>query len=594
MMLMTETLPNGQHWCLLPALRGRSEELFGPQGLRLEEWLRSGQATVVKQAPHRTIYRVLLPDLDLFIKHYPLQDARSWLRGLLRPAKARGEFERALAVAARGVPTIEPLAVGEAPTRPGASFLVTRTLPDVTPLNLFLERTFGTLSADDQVRLRQALAEALGRLLAAMHDGGVTHLDLHPGNLLLRRGPAGEPFLTLIDLHAVRLGGALSERARRANLALLDRWFMLRAERTDRLRCWRAYEAARVGGPRSDGPRAVAAAVLASNAALWRQRERRCLEGNRYFRPVQGPGVRGHIVADLDPTLVARFLADPDAPFAWPGARVLKHSASSTVVELEVPWAGELRRVIYKRFTATAWSDPLAALVRPTAALRSFVLGHGLRARGLPTPRTLGVWHRRRWGLTGAGYLLTDKVPDAVDLAAHVAALPATAQGRAAVGSLIDQTARLVGLLHERGLSHRDLKASNLLVSPAPWSAALPERPETGGGWRVQGGEKIRTRLYPPPSTLRPPPDQVWFIDLVGVARHGEVGRERRLRDLARLAVSFRGHPAVTNGDRLRFLLVYLRVGLGGALDWKGWWRDVANRVTAKVARNLRRGRVLG
>jgi hypothetical protein len=323
--------------------------------------------------------------------------------------------------------------------------------------------------------------------------------------------------------------------------------------------------------------RAAAAAVLASNAALWRQRDRRCLEGNRYFRPVAASGVQGHVVADFDAELAGRFLADPDAPFSWPRARVLKHSASSTVAELEITWAGESRRVIYKRFSATAWSDPLAALVRPTAALRSFVLGHGLRARGLPSPRPLGVWQRRTCGLTGAGYLLLDKVPDAVDLGVCVANLATHPDGRVRCAALRDQVARLVGLLHERGLSHRDLKAPNLLVSPALWSATLPERPEAA-----------------PPMTAGSTPSQVWFIDLVGLARHGNVGRTQRVRDLARLAVSFLRHPAITNGDRLRFLLVYLRVGLGGAIDWKSWWREIAARVMAKVERNRRLGRVLG
>ena len=577
MTLLTQATSDGQRWCLRPALRERSDELLGPAGLRLEEWLQDGRATVLKKAPHRTIYRVLLPDLDLFVKHYPLQDARSWLRGLFRPAKARGEYDRALAVAARGVPTIEPLALGEALTRPGASYFVTRTLTEVTPLNVYLERTFKTLHEDEQVRFRQALAVALGRLLAVMHDGGVTHLDLHPGNLLLRRGQAGEPLLTLIDLHAVRLGRPLSEGARRANLALLDRWFMMRAERTDRLRCWQAYEAARGGSARRTSPGKAAAAVLASNEALWRQRERRCLEGNRYFRPVALSGVQGHVVADFDADLVMRFLADPDAPFSWPGARILKHSASSTVAELAVSWGGEVRQLIYKRFAATAWSDPLAALVRPTAALRSFVLGHGLRARGLPTPRPLGVWQRRTCGLTGTGYLLAEKVPEAVDLGAHITGLAAQTDGRARIVALRDQVARLVGLLHERGLSHRDLKAPNLLVSPAPWSASLPERPEAA-----------------PPTAAGSTPNQIWFIDLVGLARLGKVGRTRRVRDLTRLAVSFLGHPAITNGDRLRFLLIYLRAGLGGSVDWKGWWREIAQGVTAKVARNLKRGRVLG
>src|SRR5690349_17515735 len=115
-------------WEVVPAYRDR---LLGPDGLRLDEWRQTGQAQVVKHGPHRTVYRVTLPGLDCYLKHYRMQDTRAWLRELVRPSKARMEHERALEVAARQVPTIEPLALGECRRGPSESFLVTRTLPDV-------------------------------------------------------------------------------------------------------------------------------------------------------------------------------------------------------------------------------------------------------------------------------------------------------------------------------------------------------------------------------------------------------------------------------------------------------------------------------
>jgi len=573
-----------QRWRVHPELTtadGTACVLLGPNGLRLAEWLADGTAQVAKQAPHRAIYRVRLPGLDLFLKEYPRHGGKSWLRRLLRGNKAVGEYDRALAVAARGVPTVEPLAVGETVEGRGADYLVTRTLPDVRPLNAFLESTLPTLPPERQTCLRQRLARRLGELLARMHDGGVRHDDLHPGNLLLRLD-GDEPTLYLVDLHAVRLGAPLGEAARRDNLAVLNRWFALRAGRTDRLRFWHAYDAARrqpLGARRvTAAARAIEEATLSSNLRFWAQRDRHCLGDNRYFRRARAPGVTGHVVGDFDAALLERFLADPDAAFGWPNVRVLKHSRSSTVAALEVGWNGARRRVIYKRFAVTRRSDPWAALLRPTAALRSFVLGHGLRRRGLPTPRPLGVWHRRRYGLSWEGYLLVDEVPDAVDLGAHVARLAASAGGasRRRLRGLIEQAARLAARLHQRGLSHRDLKAPNLLVSPALWSPTLPERPEVGAAAAAGGA------------------DQLWLVDLVGVRRLDRVPHRRRLRDLARLAVSFVGQAALTSADRLRFLRGYLGWGLSGRLGWPRWWRALAAAVAAKVERNRRRGRPLG
>src|SRR5439155_3212374 len=121
----------------------------------------------------------------------------------------------------------------------------------------------------------------------------------------------------------------------------------------------------------------------------------------------------GHTVSDLDPAAVAALTANPDEPFRRPGVKLLKDSRSSTVAELELTVGGVPRRVIYKRFRVTAWSDPRANLVRRSPALRSWVYGHGLRERCLPTARPLAVLHRRRRGLSYEGYLLTEKIEGA-------------------------------------------------------------------------------------------------------------------------------------------------------------------------------------
>jgi hypothetical protein len=117
--------------------------------------------------------------------------------------------------------------------------------------------------------------------------------------------------------------------------------------------------------------------------------------------------------------------------------------------------------------------------------------------------------------------------------------------------------------LHQRRLSHRDLKAANLLVGGVS-SLAL-------------GGET-----------------PVWLIDLVGVRRPMKLRRPRRVQNLARLNTSFLNHPALTRSDRLRFLRVYLRWGLRGRVGWKRWWRQIEEATASKVRHNLRSGRPLG
>jgi serine/threonine protein kinase len=254
--------------------------------------------------------------------------------------------------------------------------------------------------------------------------------------------------------------------------------------------------------------------------------------------------------------LLETLLADPDAPFTGPGVKLLKDSRSSTVAEFEISCNGEPRSVIYKRFRVTTWSDPWAALVRLSPALRSWVQGHGLRERCLPTPRPLAVLHRCHGGLLREGYLLTEKVAGAVDLHLFVAGLVSLASVERLVllRQRIEQVARLVRELHQRRLAQRDLKAANVLLSGV---------------------------------------DQVSLIDLVGVARYEQLPRARRVKDLARLNASFHQSAALTRTDRLRFLRVYLQWGLFGRGGWKRWWQQIELATAAKVARNERKGRIL-
>ena len=133
-----------------------------------------------------------------------------------------------------------------------------------------------------------------------------------------------------------------------------------------------------------------------------------------------------------------------------------------------------------------------------------------------------------------------------------LAQLPAAERRRQLRGE-IDRLARLVRGLHQRRLSHRDLKASNILVS---------------------GGK-------------------MWLIDLVGLKRGGPVSHRRRIQNLARLHASFHNSPHLTRTDKLRFLRMYLQWGLSGRSGWKDWWRAIAAATAAKITRNRERGRPL-
>jgi tRNA A-37 threonylcarbamoyl transferase component Bud32 len=187
-------------------------------------------------------------------------------------------------------------------------------------------------------------------------------------------------------------------------------------------------------------------------------------------------------------------------------------------------------------------------LFRRSEALRSWVFGHGLIDRHLPTARPLFTAHRYRSGVPCEGYVAFEVVPDAVELPDAVAAADFDELRR-----LGDALGRLIRTLHDRGLSHRDLKAPNVLLSR---------------------GEPV-------------------LIDLVGLAVHTDVPDRLRRRDLARLNAGFVQSPQVSRTVRLRLLLSYLRAWPRRADDWKAWWRAIAAVTAGKVRKNAKSGRPL-
>jgi tRNA A-37 threonylcarbamoyl transferase component Bud32 len=547
-------------WHMSAELR---RQLLGPHGLPLQDWLRDGIATVVKEGPHRAVYRVRLPGLDFHVKHNRLYGWRGRLRELVRPIKARREFALAAALQARGIPTPQPIAWGtEKPGfRPCASWLITETVADSQTLLNYFEAGLPTLPVAAQIRERRRVARALGALLARLHDAGVVHHDLHPGNLLVRFDESRVPSLWLLDLHTVSIGSPCSRAARRSNLSVFNRYFILRAGRTDRLRFWLAYTGISshdCRAARRTFVRSVEQKTEQSNLQFWRSRDGRYLQSNRHVERIDTDIMRGYSVRDLDQEVLRPLLIDPDAPFRT-ADRLLKDSPSSTVVEFELRVGTAVRRVVYKRFRVTKRGEPWASLVRRSEALRSWVFGHAMRDRSLPTPRPLAVWHRLRAGLPHEGYLLTEFVGEAVDLhelARRLGTLPLDA-ARAKLFQRLHVLARLLRNMHQRGVSHRDLKASNILTAQA------------------LGDHRF------------------WFIDLVGLRRHKRVGRRRRVQNLARLNASFLGHALVTRSVRLRFLQSYLRIGLHGSGRWKSLWRAIAAATEAKRAKNAKNGRPL-
>jgi tRNA A-37 threonylcarbamoyl transferase component Bud32 len=548
--------------------------LLDANGLRLDQWRAEGRVTTVKSGPHRVVYRVQLPDFAIYIKHYLVPDRRAKYRQWFRRGKGRNEGKRSERLASIGVPTITPIALGERRKRFFLfdNYLVTREIPDSTALDAFLETELERIPEPRRSRIRRRLATAVGVLTARLHNAGLLHIDFHPGNVLVRLDADDSPALMMIDLDALRSVKKLSWPRAQQNLALLDHYFWLRSSRADRHRFLKAYLEFRNDAhpPVRDFAKGVEGSTRRWAERLWRRWGKRCRSTNKYFQIYQSPNAWCVASRDLDPADVAPLLIDPDAPFDGPDAKIIKDSRTTLLAETVMRVDGEPTPVIYKRFNRKKWIDPILAVFRPSRAWRSWQAGQHLASRGIPTPRNLAFISRRRrpWFSPFEGklphetYQITIKQENATTLLEHVLeVLPGLDPEslRAEVRRITPALAALVRSLHDRSLSHRDLKASNILI-----------RQDRG----------LRSGFLS-------------LIDLVGVRLQNPVPMHRRVQNLARLSVSLADAPGRTRTESLRFLRAYLPRGLAPTSGWKDLWRAIEKATRTKQARNQRRGRPL-
>lgn len=224
------------------------------EALRLHsEAVRCNSDLVLKSSPRGAVTIVEIQKdgrpWSVCVKESGIYGWRQRVEAMFRGSKARRIWVAANGLRIRNVAACELLAAGERRERGLVTqcFVVMKALEHCVPLDRHVHARLTYLSGRSLMRYKRAMAWALGRFVAEVHEKRIYHRDLKPSNIMVREGGQKGVDFVLMDLDRVVFDREVSMRRRARNLAQLDLAFLHRLSLFERMRCFFAYCSAGAG-----------------------------------------------------------------------------------------------------------------------------------------------------------------------------------------------------------------------------------------------------------------------------------------------------------------------------------------------------------
>lgn len=268
------------------------------------------------------------------------------------------------------------------------------------------------------------------------------------------------------------------------------------------------------------------------------------------------PRGTGYAVTGFSRACLIRLIDFPDMPIRTNVHETVKAGGTALLVRTVFPFEHRQVPVAYKRVRRRNWWKVLTGMLRTNRLLRTWRLGRALLAHNITTPRPLAVIVPRWFQVAAEAYLAIEWIDGARNLRHVVGDLHRMAPRRQRT---LRRTAavnlgNLLARMHEARVSHRDLKATNLLLKETVSSV------------------------------------ETYVIDLDGAQKHRwRLSWHQRLCNLSRLELSAREQPAISSSDRLRLLQAYLAASSEPKPDWKTAWQQLSEIADSRASRHGRR-----
>jgi hypothetical protein len=190
----------------------------------------------------------------------------------------------------------------------------------------------------------------------------------------------------------------------------------------------------------------------------WQSRTKRCLKESTEFSLQKGKGVCYYHRRDFPLEVLKKKVEEHLRLTLERPSALAKYSPNVTISIIE----NGGKKLSVKNYHPLKIWDRFKEHFRRSRGLKAWIAGNGLKARGIPSLRPLGLVERRDWlGLRESSFLMEVSEADQEVDRYIIKSLKNFTERR----SFIKAFARWLSQCHRMDLYHRDMKTCNILVS---------------------------------------------------------------------------------------------------------------------------------